>query len=245
MVEGSVPSRVEGPRIIVALDCPSSEEALALAQRISPASCRLKVGVELFTAAGPGLVREFGARGFDVFLDLKLHDIPNTVARACAAAARLGAWMIDVHALGGPRMLEAARAALAGAHRPKLVGVTLLTSHDANELARIGLAGELDSRVEALAALAHVAGLDGVVCSPREAARLRQRFGSDFVLVTPGVRPVGAGSDDQARTLSPRQALAAGADYLVIGRPITQAADPQAALVAIERELGGNEGPRR
>lgn len=235
-----VVSEIRGPRVIIALDYASPKEALALVQQLSADSCRLKVGLELFTAGGPAIVRELVGRGFDVFLDLKLHDIPSTVARACTAAARLGVWMLNVHTLGGPRMLEAAREALsAEATRPLLVGVTLLTSHTPAELAQLGIGGELPGRVEALAALARSAGLDGVVCSPLEAAALRRRFGKGFVLVTPGVRPAGNANDDQARTLSPREAAAAGADYLVIGRPVTRAAEPRAALAAIERELAG------
>ncbi len=233
-----VASKLRGPRVIIALDYAAAAEALALVQQLSPDSCRLKVGLELFTAGGPAVVRELIARGYDVFLDLKLHDIPNTVARACTAAAGLGVWMLNVHTLGGPRMLEAARQALSTQRRrPLLVGVTLLTSHTPTELAELGIGGELPGRVEALGALACSAGLDGVVCSPLEAAALRRRFGKGFVLVTPGVRPAGSGNDDQARTLSPRQAVAAGADYLVIGRPVTRAAEPRAALAVIEREL--------
>ncbi len=229
---------IKGPRVIIALDYASPEEALALVQQLSPDSCRLKVGFELFTTGGPAIVRELIARGFDVFLDLKLHDIPNTVARACTAAARLGVWMLNVHALGAPRMLEAAREAVAvEAKRPLLVAVTLLTSHTPADLAQVGIGGGLPDRVEGLAALAYTAGLDGVVCSPLEAPALRQRFGKDFLLVTPGVRPAGAGSDDQARRLSPRAAVDAGADYLVIGRPITRATEPREALAAIAREL--------
>jgi orotidine-5'-phosphate decarboxylase len=230
--------RAAGPRVIVALDFPTAGAALDLAARLSPRQCRLKVGLELYTAAGPALVARLVENGFDVFLDLKYHDIPNTVARACAAAAALGVWMLNVHTLGGTAMLRAAREALVALPRPpRLVGVTLLTSLDAAELARLGLgSAPLAEQVERLARLAHEAGLDGVVCSPQEAGRLRARFGPGFTLVTPGVR-AGAAQDDQSRTLSATAALAAGADYLVIGRPITRATDPPAALNDIVREL--------
>jgi orotidine-5'-phosphate decarboxylase len=230
------------PRIVVALDYPSAEPALDLAQRLDPAHCRLKVGMELYTAAGPDLVRSLVERGFDVFLDLKFHDIPNTVAAACTAAAELGVWMMNVHCLGGRRMLAAAREAVEGApSRPLLIGVTVLTSHGEGELQEIGLAGDAQQEVERLAGLAQESGLDGVVCSPLEAGRLRQKFGSDFRLITPGVRPAGSDSGDQRRTLTPQQAVAEGADWLVIGRPITRAPDPVQALAAIRHSL---EDPR-
>ncbi|MHB8407530.1 MAG: orotidine-5'-phosphate decarboxylase [Acidiferrobacterales bacterium] len=227
------------PRIIVALDFPSRADALAFAGRVTPALCRLKVGLELFAAAGPGVVEELAARGFDVFLDLKFHDIPTTVARACAAAARLGAWMLNVHALGGVQMLEAARTALeAGVtRRPLLIGVTVLTSHGAETLGEIGLPPDPAAQVLRLAGLVKTAGLDGIVCSAREAGILRVRFGTDFVLVTPGIRPSGIAPDDQQRTMTPLAALRQGADFLVIGRPITQAPDPVAALEEINNQL--------
>ncbi len=228
-----------GPRLIVALDLADAGEALALAGRLDPGRCRVKVGKELFTRAGPAIVERLHARGFEVFLDLKFHDIPNTVAGACRAAAALGAWMVNVHALAGRRALEAAREALEGAgRRPLLVAVTVLSSLGDAELAELGLAGSAADNASRLAALAHASGLDGVVCSPREAARLRRERGRDFVLVTPGVRPKGAAADDQARVMTPREALAAGADYLVVGRPVTGAEDPAAALAAIDAELG-------
>lgn len=229
---------MNNPRLIVALDFAQAAEALAFAARLTPAQCRLKVGLELYTAAGPALVAQLAERGFDVFLDLKYHDIPATVARACARAAELGVWMLNVHALGGRRMLAEARAAVDKApRRPLLVGVTLLTSHDAGDLAALGLDGEPAGHVERLAGLAADAGLDGVVCSAHETARLRQRHGARFVLVTPGIRPAGAPADDQRRTLTPAEAIARGADYLVVGRPVTRAADPAAALASIAAEV--------
>lgn len=231
------------PRVIVALDFASAPAALAFAARVRPEQCRLKVGLELFTAAGPALVSELVARGFEVFLDLKYHDIPSTVACACARAAELGVWMLNVHAIGGRRMLEAARAAVDQAsRRPLLVGVTVLTSHEAREIEEVGLAGDLDAQVDRLTALVAEAGLDGAVCSPLEAERLRRRLGGSFVLVTPGIRPAGSDRQDQRRTLTPGEAVARGADYLVVGRPVTLAADPSAALSAIAQEIRAAEG---
>lgn len=219
------------PRIIVALDCASAEDALGIARRLDPALCRVKVGKELFTAAGPKLVEALGALGYQVFLDLKYHDIPNTVALACKAAARLGVWMVNVHCSGGRAMLGAAREALQGpGQRPLLIGVTVLTSLGKAELAEIGFHGEPEEVVLRLAGLARDSGLDGVVCSAREAPALRARFGRDFCLVTPGIRPAGAALDDQERVMTPGAALQAGADYLVIGRPVTRAPDPLQAL---------------
>jgi len=230
----------DGGRIIVALDFPTPDAALALVDRLDPAQCRLKVGKELFTGAGPDLVRELVARGFKVFLDLKFHDIPNTVARACAAAAELGVWMMNVHAQGGRRMMEAARESLAGVEpRPRLIAVTLLTSLDAADLGAIGYTGTTEEVAARLAGLAQQAGLDGVVCSAQEASAFRRSFGSEFVLVTPGIRPADANGDDQRRVMTPTEAIRAGADYLVIGRPITAAIDPVAALAAINREVAG------
>ncbi len=227
-----------GPRIIVALDFAEVERVRALVSRLDPKRCRLKVGKELFTHAGPSMVAELCASGFEVFLDLKFHDIPNTVARACQVAADLGVWMLNVHASGGRNMLEAARTALIGTQRPPLlIAVTVLTSLDLPDMKEIGWQGSVEDNVLRLAELTHSAGLDGVVCSPREVAVLRARFGADFQLVTPGIRPAGASMNDQSRTLTPRQALAAGASYLVIGRPITGADDPLAALAVIEREM--------
>jgi len=229
---------VTGPRVIVALDYPTVSEALVFAARVTPEQCRLKVGFELFTSAGPAVVEALVKKGFDVFLDLKYHDIPNTVASACAAAARLGVWMVNVHVLGGRRMLIAARESLEKmANRPLLIGVTVLTSHSAGDLHEIGLGGDTASQVMRLAHLAKQSGLDGVVCSAQEAPRLHQDIGSDFCLVTPGIRPSGSAAGDQQRIMTPAQAVLAGAHYLVIGRPITQASDPLAVLTAIDREL--------
>jgi orotidine-5'-phosphate decarboxylase len=225
--------------LIIALDFPGEVEALDLVARLDPARCRLKVGKELFTRCGPDLIRRLQGRGFEVFLDLKFHDIPNTVAAACAAAADLGVWMVNLHCSGGARMMAAARERLERcARRPLLIGVTVLTSLDAEDLAAVGCPGDPAQRVLRLAELGQRAGLDGVVCSPREAAAVRAERGPGFVLVTPGVRPSVTAGDDQKRVMTPADALAQGATYLVIGRPITAAPDPMAALESIERSLG-------
>jgi len=227
-----------GPRIIVALDFSEVSQALAVVARLHPSTCRLKVGKELFTLGGPPLVEKLLKQGFQVFLDLKFHDIPHTVAQACRAAAELGVWMMTVHTLGGGKMLEAAREAVAStSQRPLLIGVTLLTSLDDDDLRDIGIGGTVEDQVVRLAGLAQQTGLDGVVCSAQEARSLRVRYGPGFCLVTPGIRPAGAATQDQRRVMTPAEALQAGADYLVIGRPITQAPDPQQALAAIEAEI--------
>jgi orotidine-5'-phosphate decarboxylase len=229
--------------IIVALDFASPDEALALARRLDPMLCAVKVGKELFTAGGPEVVRKLTDRGFKLFLDLKFHDIPNTVAQACAAATRLGVWMLNVHASGGRAMLTAARQAVAEAASaqraaaPLVIAVTVLTSLDAAGLAETGVAASPADHAVHLARLAQSCGLDGVVCSAAEAPAMRAALGPAFVLVTPGIRPAGSAADDQARIVTPAQAIAAGADHLVIGRPITRAADPIAALHAIHRSL--------
>jgi len=230
---------MENPRVIVALDFPDAHTAQTFAARLSPTHCRLKVGMELFTAAGPKVVENLVSRGFDVFLDLKYHDIPTTVARACTQAASLGVWMLNVHVLGGKKMLLAAREAVDRlARRTLLIGVTLLTSHGGDDVADLGWErDDVVRHVERLAGLAEAAGMDGVVCSPQETAQLRRRFGKDFLLVTPGVRPAGTPADDQSRTRTPADAVSDGSDYLVIGRPITRAADPVAVLAAINREI--------
>jgi orotidine-5'-phosphate decarboxylase len=229
-------------KIIVALDYPSAQPALEIAARLDPALCRVKVGKELFTTAGPLLVETLVARGFGVFLDLKFHDIPNTVASACKAAARLGVWMMNVHASGGSAMMQAAREALAGdAQRPKLIAVTVLTSMAQSDLTEIGMQGSAADVVLRLARLAQNAGLDGVVCSAQEAQVLRAACGTGFNLVTPGIRLADglspAVQDDQKRVMTPRAAIEGGADYLVIGRPITQSPDPIATLQRIQREI--------
>ena len=227
-----------GPRIIVALDFAAEAPVWALVDVLDPRACRLKVGKELFTRCGPDLVKRLVGKGFDVFLDLKFHDIPSTVAKACSAAADLGVWMINVHALGGRAMLEAAGEAVASAPRcPLLVAVTILTSMDDRAVAEVGLSGTAQENVLRLSELSAQCGLDGVVCSAREASLLRQAHGADFRLVTPGIRLPGARQDDQRRTLAPEQALAQGADYLVVGRPITQAEDPVKALQTVQSHI--------
>jgi orotidine-5'-phosphate decarboxylase len=226
------------PRIIVALDYDSLAECEALLATLDPSVCRLKVGKELFTACGPRVVEAIQDRGFQVFLDLKFHDIPATVAKAVKAAARLGVWMLNVHASGGPRMLEAAAEALAvSGGKTLLIGVTVLTSMEQAELDAIGVQRPLQDQVLGLAGLVSESGLSGVVCSAREAAALRVAYGRDFVLVTPGIRPVGAEGGDQRRIVTPQAALQAGSNYLVIGRPITQAPDPAAACREIALSL--------
>lgn len=226
------------PRIIVALDYSSADEALQLVNRLDPGLCRLKVGKELFTASGPQLVEILMTKGFDVFLDLKFHDIPNTVANACKAAAKLGVWMVNVHALGGRKMLIAARNAIAMTQgSTKLIAVTLLTSMDQNDLDDIGLQGRPEQIVERLARLASDCALDGVVCSALEATNLRQQSGQDFCLVTPGIRPFDGQADDQKRITTPRRAIRNGANYLVIGRPITQSADPFLTCQRLSEEI--------
>jgi orotidine-5'-phosphate decarboxylase len=229
---------VKHGNVIVALDYDTEAAAKALVDRLHPDSCRLKVGIELFAAAGPRFVELLVDRGFAVFLDLKFHDIPNTVAKACAAAAKLGVWMMNVHACGGAAMLRAARQAVdAAAHRPLLIGVTVLTSLSDHDLDAIGLIGPMRAAVLRLAQLAQHCGLDGVVCSAQEATLLKSQLGGTFQLVAPGIRPAGTDHGDQARVVTPEQALQCGADYLVIGRPITQAADPLAVLTAINDSI--------
>jgi orotidine-5'-phosphate decarboxylase len=231
------------PRVIVALDFAEPAAALALVDRLDPQGCALKVGKELFVAAGPEPVRRMISQGFKVFLDLKFHDIPHTVAQACVAATRLGVWMMNVHAAGGRAMLTAAREAVtrAASERkstpPLLIGVTVLTSLAAADLEEIGVNGTPEVAAQRLARLSSACGLDGVVCSAVEAAALRRALGPAFKLVTPGIRPAGSAADDQARIVTPEAAIASGADFLVIGRPITQAADPLAALARINAAL--------
>ena len=226
------------PRVIVALDCSDAASAMAMAARLDSSQCRLKIGKELFTATGPALVETLVARGFGIFLDLKFHDIPNTVAQACKAAAQLGVWMINVHASGGRRMMEAAREALdTGGRRPMLIAVTVLTSMDAQDLREIGVATEPAVQVGRLAQLAANCGLDGVVCSAQEAAMLKQQLGDHFLRVTPGIRLGGESTDDQKRVMTPALAVKSGASYLVIGRPVTRADDPAEVLRKINQEI--------
>ena len=225
-------------RIIVALDFSSEKQVLEFTSQLEPSMCKLKVGKELFTLAGPDLVRQLVDNGFDVFLDLKFHDIPNTVARACKVATDLGVWMLNVHALGGRNMLIAAREALeTSSNRPLLIAVTILTSMGQEDLQEIGLNGTPEDNVLRLANLTKEAGLDGVVCSSREVTNLRQTQGEAFTLVTPGIRPVGSEVGDQKRIMTPVDAIQAGSNYLVIGRPITQSADPIQTLHTINTEL--------
>lgn len=234
-----------GSRLIVALDFSQVDDCLNLVGQLDPQCCRLKVGKELFTIGGPALVERLVGLNFDVFLDLKFHDIPNTVSKAVTAAAQMGVWMVNVHASGGRRMLEAAREAVdgIGGHKPLLIAVTVLTSLTEEDLPQLGVAGSLQEQVLRLAELSQVSGLDGVVCSAREASLLKKKLGKDFLLVTPGIRPNtnggtsenvnAASSDDQRRVMTPEQALSVGCDYLVVGRPITAAADPASACKLI------------
>ncbi|NKI16873.1 orotidine-5'-phosphate decarboxylase [Spongiibacter sp. KMU-166] len=225
--------------VIVALDVNTLDELDALVGQLDPAECRLKVGKELFTLFGPQVVERLHQRGFEVFLDLKFHDIPNTVAAAVRAAAELGVWMVNVHASGGAAMMQAARAALApyGDKAPLLIAVTVLTSMNNNDLAGVGIARSAQEQVEMLAALAEDCGMDGVVCSAQEAPLLRSARGKAFLLVTPGIRPADSNTDDQQRIATPAEAVSLGSNYLVIGRPITRAENPAASLKNINAEL--------
>ncbi len=229
-------------RLLIALDFPDAASARALMSQLDPATCRVKVGKELFVAAGPALVRELSGAGFEVFLDLKFHDIPNTVAGACRAASELGAWMLSVHVAGGRSMLEAAIEAVRAFERPPvLIGITVLTSMDRVALAELGMSGGPEIWVRRWTTLAADAGLDGVVCSPMEAAMLRASHGRGLTLVVPGVRPSGSNAGDQKRIATPAEALAAGADYLVIGRPVIRSPDPAGAIRAILSEISDFE----
>lgn len=226
------------PKVIVALDFAEQKQALDLIDRLEPSECRLKIGKEMFTHFGPAFVEQVQNKGFDCFLDLKYHDIPNTVAQACSVAADLGVWMLNVHALGGRRMMEAAAEAIANKSQPPaLIGVTVLTSMSAEDLAEIGIQQSPAELALHLAAMAQSSGLDGVVCSAMEASAMRQQFEADFLLVTPGIRPTGSAQDDQRRIMTPVDAIQAGSSYLVIGRPVTQSDDPLGILRTINSEL--------
>lgn len=228
-----------GPRIVVAMDFDNADQCLAMAKRLSPLDCRLKVGKELFTACGPKIVEQLMALGFEIFLDLKFHDIPNTTSKAVKAAAELGVWMVNVHASGGERMMVAAREVLERrmGRSPLLIAVTVLTSMEARDLSEVGIVCSPEEQVMKLARLTHTCGLDGIVCSAQEAALMRTQFGSDFCLVTPGIRLDTSPPDDQRRTLTPAAAIAAGSSYLVIGRPITQALNPAETCKSIIQTL--------
>lgn len=219
---------MQNKNIVVALDFDTKDEALALIDRLDPELCRLKIGKEMFTHFGPEFVKEVHAKGFDVFLDLKFHDIPNTVAKAVKAAADLGVWMVNVHASGGSKMMRAAREILKpyGDKAPLLIAVTVLTSMSEEDLVDLGIEKSPQEQVKFLAGLADKAGMDGVVCSAQEAAMLKQAYGENFKLVTPGIRTADASADDQKRIMTPERAVEAGSDYLVIGRAITKSENP-------------------
>jgi orotidine-5'-phosphate decarboxylase len=225
-------------RIVVALDVSTATELRELVKQIPNTHCRVKIGKELFTSIGPLAIEICHDAGLEVFLDLKFHDIPNTCAKAVRAAARWGVWMTNVHCSGGTDMMRAAREILEGeAHRPLLIGVTVLTSMSGSGLQELGVSRDLESQVDHLAGLANASGLDGVVCSAQETQRLRQSLGTDFCLVTPGIRPSWAAADDQNRIVTPKDAVANGSDYLVIGRPITASDHPETAIARIVEEL--------
>ncbi|MDX1352239.1 MAG: orotidine-5'-phosphate decarboxylase [Thiomicrorhabdus sp.] len=229
------------PKVLVALDFANTNDALTFVATLDSRACRLKVGKELFAVAGPEFVKNLVSQGFDVFLDLKYHDIPNTVAKAVQAAARMGVWMVNVHALGGRKMMQAAKQALAELEdvkqKPLLIAVTILTSMEQQDLEEIGLQGTPKENVIRLATLAQDSGLDGVVCSAQEASELRSKLGNDFCLVTPGIRPEGSDANDQKRIMTPAMAMQAGSSYLVVGRPITQSSSPLQVLEQINASL--------
>lgn len=234
---------VDTKRVVVALDFPDVLMAHQLVAQLDPSLCRVKIGKELFTRCGPSFVEELVSQGFDVFLDLKYHDIPNTVAKAVTAAAQLGVWMVNVHASGGRAMMTAAREAVdASAHKPLLIAVTVLTSMAQSDLLEVGVNSTPEEQVLKLARLSQACGMDGVVCSAAETSILASQLGKDFVLVTPGIRPAGDAANDQKRIVTPADAIAAGSHYLVIGRPISQAANPGEKLNAILQQLDGKIG---
>lgn len=229
----------DSKKIIVALDYSDAESALAMVKRLDPTKCRVKVGKELFTRVGPSIVERCQNLGFELFLDLKFHDIPNTTAQAVKAAAEMGVWMVNVHAGGGRRMMEQAREVLeqVPGQRTHLIAVTVLTSMQREDLKEIGLDVDPLVQVKRLAALTHSCGLSGIVCSAQEAAELRKSLDPSFLLVTPGIRPADSSAGDQQRIMTPKAALEAGSSYLVIGRPITKSDDPLASLAKIEKEI--------
>ena len=230
---------MQNKNIVVALDFDTKDEALALIDRLDPELCRLKIGKEMFTHFGPEFVKEVHAKGFDVFLDLKFHDIPNTVAKAVKAAADLGVWMVNIHASGGSKMMRAAREILEpyGDKAPLLIAVTVLTSMSEEDLADLGIEKSPQEQVKFLAGLADKAGMDGVVCSAQEATMLKQAYGENFKLVTPGIRTADASADDQKRIMTPERAVEAGSDYLVIGRAITKSDNPIQTMKGIYASL--------
>jgi orotidine-5'-phosphate decarboxylase len=227
--------------IVVALDYPTAQQAIAMAKQLDPSKCRVKVGKELFTASGPAVLEQLHKMDFDVFLDLKFHDIPNTCAGAVAVAAELGVWMVNVHASGGERMMVAAAEAIANkSHKPLLIAVTVLTSMEQSDLAGIGLDVTPQQQVERLAKLSKQSGMDGVVSSAQEIELIKNLCGKEFLTVTPGIRPAGSAVGDQRRIMTPKQAVNAGGDYMVIGRPITQAKNPQQTCIDIINSLSAS-----
>jgi orotidine-5'-phosphate decarboxylase len=229
---------IKDPKVVIALDYADAKSALALVNQLDPSQCKLKVGKELFTSAGPQLVEQLVAKDFKVFLDLKFHDIPNTVAKACEAASNLGVWMLNVHASGGSAMMQSALEGVdKSTHNPYLIAVTVLTSMNQANLDELGVQNNIEDQVVKLASLSEKSGLHGVVCSAMEAERLRTVVNPNFLLVTPGIRPANASADDQTRIMTPSKALSMGASYLVVGRPITQAQSPIEALQAINQSI--------
>lgn len=230
---------MDNKNIVVALDFENKLEALALIDKLDPSLCRLKIGKEMFTHFGPEFVTQVQDKGFDVFLDLKFHDIPNTVAKAVKAAADLGVWMVNVHASGGSKMMQAARDILKpyGDKAPLLIAVTVLTSMSEEDLLDLGVTKSPAEQVNFLAGLAHKANMDGVVCSAQEATMLKANYGADFKLITPGIRTADASVDDQKRIMTPQKAVDAGSDYLVIGRAITKSDNPIETMKQIYRTL--------
>ena len=231
-----MPNNNSDSKIIVALDYSTEEQAMDFVNKVTPELCKLKIGKELFTTAGPRFVEKIAEQGFDVFLVLKFHDIPNTVMKACHAAADLGVWMVNVHALGGKTMMQAAKEGVSHSST-KLIAVTILTSMGQGDLKEIGIQTEVKDQVVNLATLANDSGLDGVVCSAKEVSILREHLGNDFLLVTPGIRPKGNATSDQKRVMTPSEAMNAGSSYLVIGRPITQSDSPIQTLETILTEI--------